>query len=441
MTNQPNHHGAIGATRKVSIKVFGVGSAGVKSVEHMINSGFPGVTFAVLDGDEELLARSSATEIFPLDGKALRRLGAGSEAERVRTALGELSARLKSACERVDVVFIVAGLGGKTGTTVSPVLAQVAKEAGALALAFVTLPFDYEAARQRQAARGLEHLKAAADGVICLPNQKIFKLIDAKTSLMDTFKASDKLLADGVRGIWRLLTYTALIEIHLADLCALVRDRHEESALAVAEATGPDRAREVMEKLLAHPMLDGGQMLAVSDTVLVSLMGGPDLTAGEVSQVMEQINRRCENAHVIMGAAVDAEFKDRLAVILIAARGEASGTEGAMPAHAARGSAPAPSSTAKSEPGDHFLTSTLTSRPASRFAPPPPALTPEKMEQLLARQSGISGRQRKNAAKLLQGQLPLEIVSKGRFDKSEPTIYKGEDLDVPTYIRRGLVLN
>jgi cell division protein FtsZ len=311
------------------------------------------------------------------------------------------------------------------------VLARAAKESGALVLAFATLPFACEGARrQRLAQHGLAELKAAADGVICLPNQKVFKFIDENTSIVETFHITAELLADAVRGVWRLLTHTGLIEIHFADLAALLRDRHVESSFAVAEAMGPTRSREVMDKLLAHPMLDGGQILSESDAVLVSLMGGPDLTMAEVNRVMEQINRHCEHTHVVMGAVVDEAFRERLSVTLIAARRVAD--------------APAEADAAASEAEQldtQLLSTSSGARPGSRFVPPAPTLPPDQVEQLLARQTGRQARSRKARDRMLQSQLPLEIISKGRFDKSEPTIHKGEDLDVPTYVRRGVALN
>ena len=176
-------------------------------------------------------------------------------------------------------------------------LARAAKETGALVLAFVTLPFVCEGnRRQQQAQQSLEQLKAVADGVICLPSQKTFKLIDENTSVLDTFRITGGLLVEGVRGVWRLLTRPGLIQIHFDDLCALVRDRHSESVFASVEASGPARSREVVEKLLTHPLLEEGRVLAESDAVLVSLMGGKDLTMAEVNRVMEQINRHCEHA-------------------------------------------------------------------------------------------------------------------------------------------------
>ena len=417
------------ARRGLKIKVFGVGGAGGNIVSHLAQAGFAGVTFVALNTDARALANVHAANKLALGNQLTRGLSAGGDPEQGQAAAEEDLGRLKELCVGTDLVFIAAGLGGGTGTGASPVLARAAQEAGALVLAFVTLPFECEGARrQRQAQHGLERLKAAADGVICLPNQKVFSLIDEKTSLPETFNFTNELLAQGMRGIGRLLTRAGHINIDFADLCAVVRGRHAESSFATAEAMGENRAREVVDKLFASPLLDGGQMLGEADTVLVSLLGGPDLTMAEINRVMEKINRQCENAQVILGAAIDETCGDHLSVTLVASRRNRS-----VPV--------APSEAADEDEVTQFLSASRTGRPASRRVPPPPPLTLAETGQLLSQQAGASLRQRRRAAKLRQAQLPLEIISKGRFEKSEPTIHQGEDLDVPTYIRRGVALN
>jgi cell division protein FtsZ len=431
MNIDPATKSAVSSKKNVTLKIFGVGGTGVNATQNLIKGGLAGPGFVAIDSDAASLAKSSAAEKLCLETAVLHGLGTGDDPERGRTLAEEQAARLKSLCEGVNVVFILAGIGGGAGTGISPVLARAAKEAGALVLGFVTMPFECEGVRRQQLARhGLEELKAAVDGVICLPNQKVFKLIDETTSVVDAFEIANEFLADGVRGIWRLLTHIGLLEIHFNDLSALIRDRHTESAFAVAEAMGPTRSREVMDKLLAHPMLDGGEVLAESEAVLVSLMGGPDLTMVEISRVMEEINRRCVRAQVIMGAAIDEAFRERLGVTLIAARKNAKSADEAV------------DHVRLSEGLDtQLLSQTATPRPGSRFVPPAPTLPPDQLQQLLERQGRSGGRPRKTAPRMRQSQLPLEIVSKGRFDKSEPTIHKGEDLDVPTYVRRGVSLN
>jgi cell division protein FtsZ len=410
-----------------TIKIIGVGSAGITMLDLLNSADFAGAGFVAINTDAPLLASSSAALKIQLETKLLRGLGTGGDPERGGAIAEEQFATLKTACEGADVVFVLAGLGGGAGSGISPVLARAAKEAGALVLGFVTLPFACEGnRRQQQAQSGLDQLKSVADGVICLPCEKTFKLIDENTSVLDTFRITDGLLVESVRGVWRLLTRPGLIRIHFNDLCALVRDRHSESVFATVEATGPARAREVVDKLIAHPLLDEGRALAESGAMLVSLMGGKDLTMAEVNRVMEQIGRHCERAQIIMGAAVDETLKNRLSVTVIAAKQNPVAME--LPPLSGAG-----------DSSETMTSRGMTARSGSRCGSPSPGLTPEQREQILTQRAG--GRGRKGGSKMRQAQLPLAIISKGRFDKSEPTIHKGEDLDIPTYIRRGVALN
>ncbi|MDR3457629.1 MAG: cell division protein FtsZ [Verrucomicrobiae bacterium] len=384
------------------VKIFGAGNAGAKLLGALTTPEFAAAQSAIIDTDASGFAASNATVKIHLENKLLRGLGSGGDPERAKAMAEEQFSTLKSACEGASVVFILAGLGGGAGSGISPILARAAREAGALVLAFVTLPFDCEGnRREAQAQTALEQLKAAADGVVCLPSQKIFKLIDENTSLVETFSFSGGFLIEGVRGVWQLLTRPGLIQVHFADLCGLLRDRHAENVFAFVEATGAGRSREVVEKILAHPLLDEGRALADSEAVLVSLLAGKDLTMAEVNRVMEQVKRQCSHAQIIMGAAVDADLKSKLCVTIIAARQ----TPASMPVR--------------------VEARTGTSNPAG------------KSDIVIARPSRV----RRTGAKAVQTQLPLTIVSKGRFDKSEPTLHHGEDLDVPTFIRRGIPLN
>src|SRR5438552_9113903 len=306
-------------TKELTLKVFGLGGAGCRAVEHFARCGFANVKFAAVNTDIQSLVDLSVDTVIPLGATLTRGLGAGGDPEIGRAAAEENAESLRKLCAGAEVVVIVTGLGGGTGTGASPVLARAAKEAGALVLAIATVPFECEGARRlRQAQAGLEHLKEAADAVLCLPNQRALKLIDENTSLIETFKTTNDLLAQGLRGIWRLLTRTGIINVGFADLCAVVRGQHAESAFACAEARGEHRAREVVEKLLASPLLEGGAVLNEAESVLVSIVAGSDLTMAEVNRVMSPINRACENAHIIMGAAVEADFGDRLSVTVIA---------------------------------------------------------------------------------------------------------------------------
>ena len=423
--NSPNEKSAAAETKRgFRIKVLGVGGAGCNAVGHISRAPFEGVEFVALNTDAAALAQTALTDKVVLGAKLTRGMGAGGDPERGRGAAEEDRVKLKALCEGADVIFIAAGMGGGTGTGASPVIARIAKECGALVLGMLVLPFEWEGGRrQRQAQLGLHEMKAAADGVICLPNQKLFQMIDEKTSLVETFAITHELLAQGVRGIWRMLMRPGLINVDFADLCSVTRGKHSENSLATAEACGESRAREVVEKLFKHPLLDGGQALTEAASVLVSIVGGPDLTMAEVNRVMEQINRQCEGAHIIMGAAIEENFAGKMSLTVVASKRPPAEHPDEM--------------NAAPELERQFVDPHSTARPPSRFIAPAPATTAEAAEKIL--QNGARGK--KKLPKMKQGQLPLEIVSKGRFEKSEPTIHQGQDLDVPTYIRRGVPLN
>ena len=262
--------------------------------------------FIAVNTDAQALAHAPRTEKMTLGARLTRGLGTGGDPEMGRAAaeedIGENSRFLRRRGHRLRGGRIGRRHGHRRGRRS---LRERRARSGALVLGMVTLPFEFEASRRpRQAQAGLQQLKAAADGVICLPNQKLFKLIDENTSVLEGLKISNELLAQGVRGIWRLLSHTGLINVDFTDLCSVLRGRHEASSLATVEASGENRSHEIIEKLMAHPFLEGGQSLAEADAVLVSLAGGPDMTMAEINRVMEQINRQCENAHIIMGAAI-----------------------------------------------------------------------------------------------------------------------------------------
>jgi len=422
------------ATALRSVTIVGVGTAGITMLGSLATEEFRAAKFVAVNTDGSVVV--PGVPPIQLEGKSLRGLGTGGDPERG----GELAEanfdQLKAVCAGAEVVLIVTGLGGGTGSGASPVLARAARESGALVLAFVTLPFACEGnQRHRHAQHGLDQLRNTADGVICLPHQKAFQLLEEHSGFAETFGASARILIEGLRGVWRLLMYRGLIEIHFEELCQVLRERHGESCFATVESAGTTRARDALEKLPAHPLLDGGRALQEADTVLVSLMGGPDLSMADVNRVMEDLNGHCRNARVIMGAAVDESFRDRLAVTIFAARRRKHDPSRNAATKAEEAETPAPGFETE------LLHPSKTERPGSRIVPPAPPLTVEQRDQILARQSGKAGRPRKSGPRLKQTTLPFDIVNKGRFDKAEPTIHKGEDLDLPTYIRRGISLN
>ena len=392
--------------RKFTIKVLGIGGAGCNAARHFSRLNLPDVPCTLLNTDAAALAQATSESKVLLGFKSMRGLGAGGDPERGRQAAEEDRDQIRELCDGADLIFLIAGLGGGTGTGAGPVVARIAKESGALVLGMVILPFECEGSRrQRQAQAGLQEFKKAADGVICLPNQKLLQFVDEKTSLPEAFAIGNDWVVQGVRGIWRMLSQPGLINVDFADLCGVLRDRHAEGSLATAEALGANRATEVIHKLLAHPLIENGQGLAETAGALVSIAGA-NLTMSEVTRIMEQITRHCEQAHVIMGASIDESFGDRLSVTLVASRRENAASE---------------------EPAPNPRIDLRQASPSRCANPPSIQLS--------------NGRGRKSNSRMKQTQLALEIISKGRFEKSEPTLHQGQDLDVPTYIRRGVALN
>lgn len=420
------------------VKIIGVGTAGTLMVDGLPRAEFAGAEFAFVNTDASAMVGPSKQLL--LETKQLRGLGTGGDPERGRKLAEENLAALQGLCAEAEVIFLVAGLGGGAGSGVTPVLARVARESGALVLAIVSLPFDCEGNRRRQQAQhALEQLKPVCDGVLCLPNQKAFSMLPENIGFLDAFQTTSQFLVEGLRGVWRLLQHRGLIEIHFDDLCAVLRERHAESYFATVEATGAERTGEVIGKIPAHPLLDGGKALESAASVIVSILGGPDLSMADVNRVMADVNQRCPTARVIMGAAVAADFRERLVVTIIATCPRTAETTKVATGAVAE----ADESETTTEFGAELLHPTEPPRPKTRLVPPAPALSAEQRNEIISKQTGKPTRARKNQTgpRMRQTTLPLDIVNKGRFDKSEPTIHKGEDLDLPTYVRRGIALN
>ena len=349
-------------------------------------------------------------------------LGTGGDCELGARAAQQDTERLEAQFQNSDVVFIAAGLGGGTGTGASPVLARLAKEQGALVLAFVSMPFGFEGDRRRQQAlAGLEQLKAQADAVICIQNDKLFKIVGENATVLDAFKRGNEIVASGVQAIWQLLSRKGLINLDFADLRTTLGSKHCEGIFSCGEAEGADKARDAVKALMESPLFDGGETLARAEGVLVSILGGPDLTLTDVQRAVEPISRQANRAHVIMGAAIDENYRGKLAVTVIAAAAN-------MARKSVQPIAVKPFSLRR--PGEATPFRTMSA---------PAQTTPIAGSATMAAISE-SAVQKKEAAKPKQETLPLEGVSRGRFDRSEATLYEGEDLDVPTFLRRGISL-
>lgn len=436
--------GGVPGTPVSRIRYLGVGGAGAKFIELLATGGMAPDSLVVLGSDESLLRETTAGRKLLLQSRLLRGLGTGGDPEIGQAAAMELAGPIKSVCEGVEIVVLLAGLGGGTGTGAAPVVARLAHEAGALVLAFAVLPFACEGRRKTlQAAHGLEQLKAEADGVICLSNQKLFRLLAGSATVMDAFATANDVLLGGIRSVHQLVTRRGIVELKFATLCSTLRGRHAESAFATVAASGPDRVTTLVKQILKHPLLDEGHLLAGADAVLVSVTGGTNLGMLEIDQLVQQLQDHCGQAEVLCGADVDAARGDELSVTVIATKRQSVPSGEDPDAGSAAGHPPRlEAGSFDSAMGTTFLESneTVHFHAPSRLVPPPPELDSAQRWEVLEKQGSRGGRKRRGP-KMKQGQLPLQIVSKGRFDKTEPTLHNGEDLDLPTYLRRGVALN
>jgi cell division protein FtsZ len=385
-----------------------------------------------LDAEEnELLAHPAA--LHPaVQCRRLRGLGTGGDPSNARTACEENLEQIKSFASGANVMFAVAGLGGGFGTGALPLAVKSWKQAGATVVVLLVLPFACEGRRRSQLAAGaFAEVQREADAILALPNESVFRLVGPDASVAESFTTTNRLAADTLRGLWQLVVGGGPVAIPLADLCGALRRRTAEGSFACVEAAGSGRAEQVMARLRAHPLLDGNPAFEDADLLLVNLAGGSSLAMAEVDSVMKYITSQVPEAQLKFGVSVDDSLENRMVVTLIAAQTiEPSEPEQELATERPR----------RTTPLESDLLAEKTQRPAPRVIPPPPEFAPEKRERIMAQHAKSVGRGR-GRSKSKSNQLQFDLVSKGRFEKSEPTIHHGEDLDLPTYLRRGLPMN
>lgn len=425
--------------RPLSLRMVGVGGAGGRIVDSLYQAGLPHFELMAVDTDARDLQRISLPRKVLMGSKLTRGLGAGGDVELGWAGAEKETAELARLCAGADIVFVVAGLGGGTGGGAGAVLARVARESGALVLAWAMQPFDCEGKqRQRQAQRGLQQLRDSADGVVCLPNQRLAQLVDEQASLVEAFRFSHDYLAESFRALQRMLTQPGLIPVDFAHICAALRQARQENVMALVRLSGPEAAAQIADQALRHPLLGGESILAEADTVLASLVAGPRLNLAQVEQITGRLSERLPQAQLLAGASIEPSWNDQFELLLLVGHGaDPSPPPSAGSLRLSREKLPEDAAV----PENQWLGLPETTRPPVRYLPPPPELSPEQKKRLLDKQSSALDRIANVFPKMRQGQLPLEIVSKGRFEKSEPTIHQGEDLDVPTFMRRGVQLN
>ena len=306
------------------IKVIGVGGGGQNAVNRMIEEGIEGVEFIATNTDAQALGLSRAPTRVRLGDKLTRGLGAGGDPEIGRKAAEESADELYNVLKGADMVFVTAGMGGGTGTGAAPVVAQVAKECGALTIGVVTRPFTFEGGRRSQSAEsGIGKMKEHAHTLISIPNDRLLQIADKKSSLNDAFRLADDVLRQGIQGISELITVPGLINLDFADVKAIMSEGGA-ALMAVGRGTGEDRAKNAAEQAISSQLLD--ITIDGARGVLFNVTGGSNLTLFEVNQAAAIIRETAHpDVNMIFGAVIDPTLGDEVRVTVIATGFERSG--------------------------------------------------------------------------------------------------------------------
>lgn len=300
------------------IKVIGVGGGGVNAVNRMIENGVGGVEFIAVNTDAQALLMSDADLKLDIGRESTRGLGAGANPEVGREAAEDHRDELEDALTGADMVFITAGEGGGTGTGAAPVVAEVARAAGALTVGVVTRPFGFEGRRRSvQAEQGIQSLKGAVDTLIIIPNERLLEIAEPSTPVSDAFAMADDVLTSGVRGITELITTPGLINVDFADVKAVMSDAGS-AVMGIGRSTGDSRAQQAAEKAISSPLLETSMEGARG--VLLSIAGPSDMTLHEVNTAASMISDYSDaDANIIFGAVIDETLGDEMRVTVIAA--------------------------------------------------------------------------------------------------------------------------
>ncbi len=300
------------------IKVIGVGGGGVNAVNRMIEHGVGGVEFIAVNTDAQALLMSDADLKLDIGRESTRGLGAGANPEVGREAAEDHRDELEDALTGADMVFITAGEGGGTGTGAAPVVAEIARAAGALTVGVVTRPFGFEGRRRSvQAEQGIQALKGAVDTLIIIPNERLLEIAEPSTPVADAFRMADDVLTSGVQGITELITTPGLINVDFADVKAVMSDAGS-AVMGIGHSTGDSRAQQAAEKAIASPLLETSMEGARG--VLLSIAGPRDMTLHEVNTAATLISDHADaDANIIFGAVIDETLGDEMRVTVIAA--------------------------------------------------------------------------------------------------------------------------
>jgi cell division protein FtsZ len=451
----------------IPIKIVSVGGAGLNALDRIVLDGLEGAEVLAVNTDVQSLASSVAAHKVQLGRTVTRGLGAGGDPEVGYQAAFESTEEIREALSGARMIFICTGLGGGTGSGAAPYVAHLAREAGALVLAFATLPFGFEGRRRNaQAREALGRLNEIANAVVCFENDQMGDMVAPHAGIHQAFSKADTTISQSIRSIVNLIQRPGLVRIGFDDLLSALRSRNGRCLFGYGESESENRAHDALAQALKSPLMDRGRTLADAARVLVQVAGGPGLTLSEVEIVMKELGRHVnDDTQILFGTAVDGRLGDRLSVTVISSF---TADDPVLHNQAPMNSAPlmpplseqlreTPSRVEvepESAPIEDFRSAEMTPIEESTLAEvetvPPPSVesvsdafdvveTPEPPVVTPRRKPAPAKEEKVSAEKSTQAKqevLQFEPVNRGRFEKSEPTIVEGEDLDVPTYLRK-----
>jgi len=459
-----------------AIKIIGVGGAGANALDRIVLDGMEHAEMIAVNTDVQSLASSVATRKVQLGREITRGLGAGGDPELGYNAAQESADELREAMQGARMVFVCAGLGGGTGSGAAPCVVQMAHETGALVVAFATLPFAFEGKRRTaQATEALQELQRVSDAVVCFENDRMGDIVLPKAGIHQAFAVADTTISQSVRAIINVVRRPGLIQIGFDELLSALRGQNSRCLFGFGESDSDNRAHEALALALKNPLMNRGKTLTDARCVLVQISGGPGMTLTEVEIVMQELNRHVEDhTQILFGTSVDGKMGNRLSVTLISSLSKEEPAQ------------PAPIRTAKTEAGEKRVEAVQTAvepvspPPATEYATPviPEGLEvsfpgqeeearrhqpeTEKEKPIIEIAPALIRKERKTTPaknpepatepgpakpspakkdKFIQARqevMQFEPVTRGRFEKSEPTIVEGQDLDIPTYLRKNV---
>ncbi len=453
----------------LAIKIIGVGGAGSNALDRIVLDGMEHAEMISINTDVQSLASSVATRKVQIGRAVTRGLGAGGDPELGYEAAKESADEIREALQGARMVFICTGLGGGTGSGAAPLVAQLGHEGGALVLAFATLPFAFEGKRRSaQAMEALQEFHRVADAVICFENDRMGDMVLPKAGIHQAFAVADTTISQSVRAIVNVVRRPGLIRIGFDELLSALRRENSRCLFGFGESDSDNRAHEALALALKNPLMNRGKMLNEAHALLVHIAGGPGMTLTEVEIVMQELNRYVEDhTQILFGTSVDGKMGERLSVTLISSL-SAEGVVQAAPLRTLQFSPPEekPISTMIAAATRPEIEGPITHDDIPEFVAHEPVVEPLEREEILAMEEPTPPpapvkKDRKpvvrrepvplpNAAELIppapakkaksvqprQEVMQFEPVTRGRFEKSEPTIEEGQDLDVPTFLRK-----